>query len=130
GAFQGMVPPGERGEDFNDAATKTHINDDPAQYYDYALSQVILHQLHRHIADNILKEDPRATNYYGREDVGTFLAGILELGATRDWREVMREQLGQEISAAAMLAYFEPLQAWLAEQNAGRGHTLPEQPAL
>ena len=86
--------------------------------------------MHRHIADKILGEDPRATNYWGRKDVGEFLNGILEVGGTRDWRELMKEELGEEISAQAMLAYFEPLQAWLEEQNAGREHALPEVPSL
>ena len=31
--YQGIDPPAPRGEEFCDAATKTHINDDPAQYY-------------------------------------------------------------------------------------------------
>lgn len=128
--FQGIVPPAERGEEYADAATKTHINDDAAQYYDYALSEVILQQLHRHISATLLEQDPRATNYYGRTDVGEFLRGILEVGASRDWREVMQEAVGEEISAQAMLDYFEPLQAWLVEQNEGRTHTLPEEPAL
>ncbi|MEM1178155.1 MAG: M2 family metallopeptidase [Acidobacteriota bacterium] len=126
--FQGIVPVGGRSEEFCDAATKTHINDDAAQYYDYAISNVLLHQLHRHIATKILNENPRATNYYGREDVGAFLGGILELGATQDWREVMQEHLGEELSAAAMLEYFEPLQAWLVEQNRGREYRLPPKP--
>lgn len=129
-AFQGIVPPSERGEEYCDAASKTHINNDAAQYYDYALSYIILHQMHRHIADKILGEDPRATNYFGRKDVGEFLAGILEVGATRDWRELMREELGEDISAEAMLAYFEPLQTWLEEQNERREHALPETPSL
>ncbi|MEO1086081.1 MAG: M2 family metallopeptidase, partial [Acidobacteriota bacterium] len=128
--FQGIVAVGGRGEEFCDAATKTHINDDAAQYYDYAISNVLLHQIHRHIATKILDQDPRATNYYGREDVGTFLNGILELGATQDWREVMQEHVGEELSAEAMLEYFEPLRAWLIEQNEGRQHTLPERPRV
>ena len=129
-AFQGIVPPSDRGEEYCDAASKTHINNDAAQYYDYALSYIILHQMHRHIADNILGEDPRATNYWGRTDVGEFLNGILEVGGTRDWRELMKEELGEEISAQAMLAYFEPLQVWLEEQNEGREHALPETPSI
>ena len=40
--YQGIEPPSVRGEEYCDAATKTHINDDAAQYYDYALSYVIL----------------------------------------------------------------------------------------
>lgn len=128
--FQGIAPPSERGEEYCDAASKTHINNDPAQYYDYALSYVLLYQMHTHVAEKILEQDPHDTNYWGREDVGEFVAGILEVGATRDWRELMREKLGEEISAAAMLAYFEPLMEYLKEQNAGREHTLPERPQV
>ena len=42
----------------------------------------------------------------------------------------MRENLGEEISAAPMLAYFEPLTDYLSKANQGRQHTLPESPAL
>ncbi len=125
--YQGIVPPGERGEEYCDAATKTHINDDAAQYYDYALSYVILYQLHNHIARNILKQDPRATNYYGNKEIGTFLKGILELGSTKDWREVLKSSTGDELNAKAMLDYFSPLTSWLKEQNKGRKYSLPEQ---
>lgn len=123
--YQGVVPPGARGAEFCDPATKTHINDDAAQYYDYALSFVILFQLHDHIATKILKTDPRDTNYYGRRDVGLFLRSILEPGASVDWRELLKKSTGSELSALPMLRYFEPLRAWLAQQNAGRQSTLP-----
>ncbi len=124
--FQGVVPPSERGEHFCDAATKTHINDDPAQYYDYALSYVLLYQLHNHIAKNILNQDPRATNYYGQTAVGDFLKQIMYPGASKDWREVLKESTGDEINAKAMLEYFDPLVSWLKEQNKGRKYSLPE----
>lgn len=124
--YQGVVPPTERGEEYCDAASKTHINNDAAQYYDYALSYAILFQFHNHIAKNILHQDPHATNYYGSKEVGTWLNNILKVGATRDWREIMVEATGQEISASAMLEYFEPLMAFLQEKNKGRIHTLPE----
>ena len=124
--YQGIVPPGTRGENYADAATKTHINDDPAQYYDYALSFVILFQLHDHIAKNILKQDPRATNYYGNKQVGEFLEGIMAPGASRDWNEVLKEKTGSELTAKPMLDYFAPLMQWLKEQNKGRKYTLPE----
>ena len=124
--YQGMVPPNERGEQFTDAASKTHINNDPAQYYDYAISYALLFQLHDHIARNILKQDPRATNYYGNKEVGDFLKQILEPGATRDWKELLKETTGEEFSAKAMLNYFEPLMGYLKEVNKGRKYTLPE----
>ncbi len=120
GRFQGVESPEPRGEQFCDACTKTHISDDPAQYYDYAMAFVIKYQLHTYIAKNILKQDPRNCNYYGNREVGEFLWDLLELGATRDWREVIREKTGEEISTRAMLEYFEPLMGYLREANAGR----------
>ncbi len=124
--YQGIVPPSPRGEEWCDAATKTHINDDPAQYYDYALSYALLYQLHNHIAKDILHEDPRATNYFGNKAVGDFLKGILKYGASKNWRTVLKESTGDELNAKAMLEYFAPLTGWLKQQNAGRKYTLPE----
>lgn len=122
--YQGVVPPGPRGEEYCDAASKTHINDDAAQYYDYALSFILLYQLHDHIASKILQQDPRATNYYGNQEVGKFLADIMQPGASRDWREVLKEKTGEDLSAKAMLRYFAPLLDYLKKENAGREHTL------
>ena len=124
--YQGIAPPTPRDERYCDPATKTHINDDPAGYYDYALSFVLLFQLHDHIARELLHEDPRDTNYYGKKDVGTFLRSILEPGASVDWKELLREKTGAELTAKPMLTYFEPLMAWLRTQNGGRTATLPE----
>ena len=81
---------------------------------------VIKYQLHTYIARNILEQDPRDCNYYGNEEVGAFLWELLSLGATRDWREVLRESTGEEVSTKAMLDYFEPLVEFLREENAGR----------
>ena len=124
--FQGIEPPTERDERWCDAATKTHINNDAGEYYDYALSFVLLFQLHDHIAKEILGEDPRDTNYYGRKDVGEFLESIMTPGASVDWREMLREKTGSDLSAQAMVDYFAPLQTWLEEQNQGRTHTLSD----
>jgi peptidyl-dipeptidase A len=124
--YQGMVPPSDRGEEFCDAASKTHINNDAAQYYDYAVSYILLFQFHDHIAKNILKQDPHATNYYGSKEVGNFLKGVLETGANNDWRQLLKESVGSEMSAKPMLDYFAPLMAYLKEQNKGRTYTLPE----
>lgn len=122
--YQGIAPPTQRGPEYTDAASKTHINDDPAQYYDYALSYVILFQLHDHIAKNILKQDPHATNYYGNKEVGKFLASIMYPGESADWRKMLKEKTGEDLSARAMVAYFEPLMNYLREQNKGRKYTL------
>lgn len=118
--YQGVSAPEPRGEKFFDAATKTHINDDPAQYYDYALAYIIKYQLHMHIARNILKQDPHSCNYYGNEAVGDFLWKILRVGKTEDWRKLLRDATGEEISAKPMLEYFAPVMEWLKKENAGR----------
>ena len=122
--YQGVVPPTTRGENYLDPATKTHINDDPAQYYDYALSYVILFQLHDHIAKNILHQDPHATNYFGNKEVGQFLRDIMRPGSSRDWRAVLKEKTGEDLSARAMIDYFQPLMAYLKTQNKGRKYTM------
>jgi peptidyl-dipeptidase A len=117
--YQGVQAPKARGEELCDACTKTHINDDPAQYYDYALASLIKFQLHDHICTKILKQDVRSCDYSGNQDVGKFLQTILAKGATRDWREVMREATSEEISPRAMLSYFRPLVADLEKRNLG-----------
>ncbi len=124
--YQGIVPPAPRGEQYCDAATKTHINDDPAQYYDYSMSFILLFQFHDHVARKILKQDPHATNYYGSKETGQFLRELMQPGATRDWRELLKEKLGSDMSAKPMVDYFQPLMSYLKRANQGRTYTLPE----
>ena len=124
--YQGVVPPAERGEDYCDAASKTHINDDPGQYYDYALSYILLFQVHDYIAKNILHQDPHATNYFGNKEIGKFIQSIMRPGSSGKWRKLLKEKTGEELSARAMLDYFMPLMSWLKQQNKDRKYTLPE----
>lgn len=121
--FQGVEPPGgagSRGEEFCDAVTKTHINDNPCYYYSYAIATVLKFQFNDYIAKNILKQPPQNCNYAGNQEVGAFLRKMLEHGGTRDWRTLLRESTGEDLSTRAMRDYFAPLMAWLEQQNAGR----------
>jgi peptidyl-dipeptidase A len=118
--YQGISPPSERPAEGCDACTKTHINDDPGQYYDYALANVVLYQLHDHICRQVLHQEPRACNYYGRREVGDFLRAVMSPGASRDWREVLVEHTGRDLTAEPMLEYYRPLLQYLEEQNRGR----------
>ncbi len=124
--YQGIVPPTPRDESTCDACTKTHITDDPAQYYDYALSTALLVQLHLHIARDILHQDPHDTDYYGSKATGDFLRSIMRSGESRPWRDVLRETTGRPLDAQAMVEYFAPLYEWLKIQNRGRTATLPD----
>jgi peptidyl-dipeptidase A len=125
--FQGITPPAPRGEEYCDAATKTHINDDPAGYYDYSIANVLLFQFHTYIADSILKQDPHATNYWGNKAVGDFLRKVMSPGSSIDSRELMRSTIHSDMSAKAMVDYFAPLMVYLKKVNSGRSHSLPEQ---
>jgi peptidyl-dipeptidase A len=118
--FQGVDSPVERGEEWCDAATKTHINDTPAYYYSYAIAQVFKYQLHDYIAKHILHQPPQACNYAGNKEVGDFLRKIMEKGDTEDWRKIMKDATGEEFSTRAMLEYYAPLMDWLVQQNKGR----------
>jgi peptidyl-dipeptidase A len=120
GEMQGIEPPSPRGEEFCDAATKTHINDNPAYYYNYAFATVFKFQLHDYIARKILFQAPQSCNYADNKQVGTWLNNILRKGATQDWRKVLKQATGEDISTRAMADYFKPLQSWLEEQNKGR----------
>ena len=124
--YQGIVPSAPRDERWADGLTKTHVNDDPAQYYDYALSYALLFQLHDHIARQILHQNPHDTDYYGRREVGDFLKRLMAPGATRPWREMLRETTGRDLDGKAMVEYFGPLYVWLQQQNGGRKATLPD----
>ena len=118
--FQGIEPPSPRGEEWCDAATTPHINDTPCYYPNYAFATILKFQLNDYIAKNILHQPPQSCNYAGNKEVGAFLKRIMEKGATEDWRKVLRDATGEDLSTRAMVEYFKPLQAWLAAQNKGR----------
>ena len=122
--YQGIAPPGPRGEQYADGLTKTHVTDDPAQYYDYALSQALLFQLHDHIARQILHQDPHDSDYFGSTATGDFLQALMAPGASRPWRDVLKETTGRALDAKAMVEYFQPLHEWLVRENRGRKYTL------
>lgn len=117
---QGVEPPSPRDERFCDAATKTHINDTPAYYYNYAMATVFKFQMHDYICKHILHQDVHAADYSNRKDVGAFLRKFMEKGATVDWRTLLKETTGEDLSTRAMADYFKPLMTWLEQQNKGR----------
>jgi peptidyl-dipeptidase A len=81
---------------------------------------VLKFQLNDHIARKILHQPPQACNYADNKQVGDFLRSILEKGATEDWRKLLRDATGEDLSTRAMVEYFKPLQQWLETQNQGR----------
>ena len=118
--FQGVEPPAARGEEWGDAATKSHISDSPCYYPSYAFATVLKYQLNDYIARHFLHQLPQSCNFAGHPEVGAFLRRLMEKGATEDWRKLLRETTGEELSPRAMVEYYRPLLEWLEEQNRGR----------
>jgi peptidyl-dipeptidase A len=44
----------------------------------------------------------------------------MQKGGTEDWRKLLRDATGEDLSTRAMTEYFKPLMAWLREQNKDR----------
>lgn len=117
---QGIEPPAPRGEEFCDACANRAIIADPAQYYDHAIALLVKYQLHDYIARKILGQDPRDCNYYGSKEAGKWLWEILSLGATVDWRQLLKEKTGEDLSSRALREYFRPLTEYLLKENGGQ----------
>ena len=118
--YQGVEPPSPRGEEHCDACTKTHVNDNPVYYYNYAVATILKYQLYAHICRDILRQDMQSCDPYGKPEVGAFLKKVLSAGATKDWRVLLKETTGQELSTKPMMEYFQPLVGLLEKANQGR----------
>ena len=68
----------------------------------------------------------RMLNYWGSKEVGTFMKDLMRPGASVDWKEHLKKNLGSEMSAKSMVNYFSPLMDYLKKVNEGRTCTLPE----
>ena len=64
-------------------------------------------------------------NFYGSVEAGNKMKEMLSLGSSRPWREAMEKMTGQrKMSTKAIREYFEPLEAWLKEENRKTGVTV------
>ena len=61
-----------------------------------------------------------AFDHYGNKEVGKWLWDILSVGATSDWRQLIKEKTGEDLSSRAMLDYFKPLLEHLKKENGGQ----------
>jgi len=41
-------------------------------------------------------------------------------GQTADWRKILRDATGEDLSTRAMVEYYAPLRQWLEQENTGR----------
>lgn len=120
--YQGIAPPGgPRGETYFDPGAKYHI---PANvpYMRYFLARVLQFQFHRAMCQIAGHQGPLHTcSVYGNTAAGARLKAMLELGSSRPWPDALEALTGQrQMDASALVEYFTPLRAWLAEQNKGQ----------
>jgi len=63
-----------------------------------------------------VKQEPARLRLFGQRGSGAaFCATLLKLGATRDWRKVMREATGEDNRPARHAGFYQPLLADLAK---------------
>lgn len=119
--YQGVAPVNERGEDFFDPGAKYHV---PANvpYTRYFLAHILQFQFHKALSDAAGCQGPvHRCSIYDNKEAGRRLKEMLEMGASRPWQEALEKITGaRQMDAAAIRAYFKPLEDWLAEQNKGK----------
>jgi peptidyl-dipeptidase A len=119
--YQGIVPPSERGGNAFDPGAKYHI---PAvvPYTRYFLARILQFQFFEAACKQAGWKGPlHRCSFYGNKKVGEKMNAMLAMGASRPWPDALEAFTGsREISGQAMIRYFEPLTAWLKEQNKGK----------
>jgi peptidyl-dipeptidase A len=119
--YQGVAPPGPRGEAFFDPGAKYHV---PANYSytRYFLAHILQFQFHRELSEIAGCTGPlHRCSIYGSEEAGRRLNAMLEMGLSRPWPDALDALTGsRQMDATAIVDYFAPLQAWLDEQIAGQ----------
>ncbi|KFQ49686.1 hypothetical protein N333_13026, partial [Nestor notabilis] len=116
--YQGLCPPTPRSEDDFDPGAKFHI---PANvpYIRYFVSFVIQFQFHQALCAAAKHTGPLHTcDIYQSKEAGNILGEALKLGFSKPWPEAMELITGQpNMSADALMSYFEPLMTWLVNEN-------------
>ncbi|XP_033926013.1 angiotensin-converting enzyme [Melopsittacus undulatus] len=116
--YQGLCSPTPRSEDDFDPGAKFHI---PANvpYIRYFVSFVIQFQFHQALCAAANHTGPLHTcDIYQSKEAGKILGEALKLGFSKPWPEAMELITGQpNMSADALMSYFEPLMTWLVKEN-------------
>jgi peptidyl-dipeptidase A len=119
--YQGIAPPVARTEADFDPGAKFHIPDN-TPYTRYFLSYILQFQFHKALCEASGYDGPlHECSVFGSKEAGQRYAQMLALGASQPWPDAMEKLTGsREISAGAIIEYFQPLIAWLKEQNQNR----------
>jgi peptidyl-dipeptidase A len=119
--YQGVAPPSPRGEEYFDPGAKYHVAAN-VPYTRYFIAHILQFQFHKALSETAGCKNPiYRCSIYGNKEAGKRLKEALELGSSQPW-PVALEKLGgtRQMDAAAVRAYFAPLEKWLVEQNKGK----------
>jgi len=118
--YQGVAAPQARGEEDFDPGAKYHV---PANvpYTRYFLADILQFQFYRAMCQAAGHTGPLyQCSFYGSKEAGQRLWKMLSLGASKPWPDALEAMTGQrQMDGNALLEYFQPLQAWLRQQNQG-----------
>jgi peptidyl-dipeptidase A len=116
--YQGLAPPVARSEEDFDPGAKYHIPGN-TPYTRYFLSFILQFQFHKALCDAAGFKGPlHECSIFGNQEAGRRYAEMLSLGASQPWPDTLEKLTGtRTMDASAIIDYFKPLEAWLAEQN-------------
>lgn len=119
--YQGIQPPAPRPADAFDPGAKYHVANS-VPYLRYFLAAVLQFQFYEAACQQASWQGPlHRCTIYDNKDVGAKFARMLEMGSSQPWPDALEAFTGSRtMDAGSMVRYFEPLSAWLKEQNKGR----------
>ena len=119
--YQGVAPPVARTEKDFDPGAKFHIPDN-TPYTRYFLSYILQFQFHKALCDASGWKGPlHECSVFGSKEAGKRYQEMLALGASQPWPDTLEKLTGtRQMDASAIIEYFQPLIAWLKEQNKGQ----------
>ena len=120
-SLQGVSAPEPRDETHFDAGAKYHVPGN-TPYLRYFIARILQFQFHKALCDAAGFKGPLyECSIFNSKEAGQKLINLLSKGASQPWQKTLEEMTGSpKMSAAAMLEYYEPLKAFLDEQNKGR----------
>jgi peptidyl-dipeptidase A len=119
--YQGVAPPEPRTERDFDPGAKFHVASS-TPYLRYFLARIYQFQFHRALCQAAGYKGPiDQCSIHDSKEAGAKLMAMLSLGASKPWPDALEViGAGRKADAGALLEYFTPLSAWLAEENKGR----------
>jgi peptidyl-dipeptidase A len=119
--YQGVSAPVARSEEDFDPGAKYHIPGN-TPYTRYFLAFVLQFQFQKALCDAAGFKGPlHECDVYNNRAAGERYMAMLKAGASRPWPETLEKLTGgKQMDASALIEYFQPLMAYLKEQNQGR----------